>query len=105
MKKFSLVVQEETEIHRGFASRAKICEGMGFSRLVRFDQTTAIVVCNGERNLGRVSKLLRGAGVAPPPHTLTRDPSVVWGLSPGCAHLYKPKIVGCLENPTENRGL
>ena len=29
-----------------------------FSRLLCFDWTPAILVCNGERNLGRVSKLL-----------------------------------------------
>ena len=36
---------------------------VGFSRLVRFDGTAAILVCKSERNLGRVSKLPRGAGV------------------------------------------
>ena len=34
---------------------------LGFSRLVRFDRTPAILVCSNERNLGRVSELLRGA--------------------------------------------
>ena len=33
---------------------------MGFSRLLRFDRTPAILVCNRERNLGRVSRQLRG---------------------------------------------
>ena len=33
---------------------------VGFSRLVRFNRTPAILVCNGERNLGRVSKLPMG---------------------------------------------
>ena len=33
---------------------------VGFSRLVRFDRTPAILVCKGKRNLGRVSKLPRG---------------------------------------------
>ena len=36
---------------------------VGFSRLVRLDGTAAILVCKSERNLGRVSKLPRGAGV------------------------------------------
>ena len=36
---------------------------MGFSRPVRFDETAAILVCKSERDLGRVSKLPRGAGV------------------------------------------
>ena len=33
---------------------------VGFSRLVHFDRTPVILVCKGERNLGRVSKLPRG---------------------------------------------
>ena len=36
---------------------------VGFSRPVRFDGTAAILVCKSERDLGRVSKLPRGAGV------------------------------------------
>ena len=36
---------------------------VGFSRPVRFDGTTSILVCKSERDLGRVSKLPRGAGV------------------------------------------
>ena len=36
---------------------------MGFSGPVRFDGTTAILVCKSERDLGKVSKLPRGAGV------------------------------------------
>ena len=36
---------------------------MGFSRPVRFDGIAAILVCKSERDLGRVSKLPRGAGV------------------------------------------
>ena len=36
---------------------------VGFSRPVCFDGTAAILVCNSERDLGRVSKLPRGAGV------------------------------------------
>ena len=35
---------------------------MGFSRPVRFDGTAAILVCKGERDLLRVSKLPRRAG-------------------------------------------
>ena len=37
---------------------------VGFSRPVRFDGTGAILVCKSERDLGRVSKLPRGAGVS-----------------------------------------
>ena len=33
---------------------------VGFSRPVRFDGAAAILVCEIERDLGRVSKLLRG---------------------------------------------
>ena len=33
---------------------------MGSLRLIRFDQTPAILVCKGERNLGRVSNLPSG---------------------------------------------
>ena len=33
---------------------------MGFSRPVCFDGAAAILVCKSERDLGRVSKLLRG---------------------------------------------
>ena len=36
---------------------------MGFSRPVRFDGIAVILVCKSERDLGRVSKLPRGAGV------------------------------------------
>ena len=36
---------------------------VGFSRPVHFDGTAAILVCKSERDLGRVSKLPRGAGV------------------------------------------
>ena len=36
---------------------------VGFSRLVRFDGTATILVCESKRDLGRVSKLPRGAGV------------------------------------------
>ena len=36
---------------------------VGFSRPVRFYGTAAILVCKSERDLGRVSKLPRGAGV------------------------------------------
>ena len=36
---------------------------VGLSRPVRFDGTAAILVCKSERDLGRVSKLPRGAGV------------------------------------------
>ena len=36
---------------------------VGFSRPVCFDGTAAILVCKSERDLGRVSKLPRGAGV------------------------------------------
>ena len=36
---------------------------VGFSRPVRFGGTSAILVCKSERDLGRVSKLPRGAGV------------------------------------------
>ena len=36
---------------------------VGFSRPVRFDGIAAILVCKSERDLGRVSKLPRGAGV------------------------------------------
>ena len=36
---------------------------VGFSRPVRFDGTVAILVCKSERDLGRVCKLPRGAGV------------------------------------------
>ena len=36
---------------------------VGFSRPVRFYGTAAILVCKIERDLGRVSKLPRGAGV------------------------------------------
>ena len=36
---------------------------MGFLRPVRFDGTAGILVCKSERDLGRVSKLPRGAGV------------------------------------------
>ena len=32
-------------------------------KLVPFDGVAAILVCKGERDLGKVSKLLRGAGV------------------------------------------
>ena len=34
---------------------------VGFSRLIHFEQTAVILVCNGERNLGRVSKHWQGA--------------------------------------------
>ena len=37
---------------------------VGFSRPVRFDGTGTILVCRSERDLGRVSKLPRGAGVS-----------------------------------------
>ena len=37
---------------------------VGFSRPVRFYGTAAILVCKSERDLGRVSKLPRGAGVS-----------------------------------------
>ena len=36
---------------------------VGVSRLVRFDGVAAILVCKSERDPGKVSKLLRGAGV------------------------------------------
>ena len=36
---------------------------VGFSRPVCFDGAAAILVCKSERDLGRVSKLPRGAGV------------------------------------------
>ena len=36
---------------------------VGFSRLLSFDGSAVILVCKGERDLGRVSKLPRRAGV------------------------------------------
>ena len=36
---------------------------VGFSRTVRFDGIAAILVCKSERDLGRVPKLPRGAGM------------------------------------------
>ena len=45
---------------------------VGFSRLIRFDGAATILVCKSERDLGRVSKLPRGAGVGegkPPPNS------------------------------------
>ena len=48
---------------------------MGFSRLVCFDGTAAILVCESERDLGRVSKLKRGAGGGGGGGSLTPLPS------------------------------
>ena len=45
---------------------------VGFWRLVRFDRIPAILVCKGERNLGRVPKLPRGALVRVRLDTLPR---------------------------------
>ena len=85
---------------------------VGFSRLVHFERTSAILVCKSERDLGRVSKLLRGVGVgrrrenrdishsSPTQRTLASPPSppppppptsVVKALSLGCARLFKPR--------------
>ena len=44
---------------------------VGFSRPVCFDGAAAILVCKSERDLGRVSKLPRGAGVGV---------SIEWGM-------------------------
>ena len=44
---------------------------VGFSRLVRFDRIPfTILVCNGERNLGRVSKLSRASFTSLMKHSL-----------------------------------
>ena len=73
---------------------------VGFSRQVRFDGTAAILVCKSERDLGRVSKLPRGAGL----------PSVVQTLSPDRARFYKPRwrqlhrSIPVSRIPRKNRG-
>ena len=88
---------------------------VGFSRLVHFDRTPAILVCNGGRNLGRVSKLLRGAGVGrrfsrsstPTQRTLTRDLLGSLDTLPRLRSPLQMKMAGVrskrtsLENPTE----
>ena len=69
---------------------------VGFSRLVRFDGTPAILVCKSERDLGRVSKLPRGAGVGVSLDTLPRSCSL---LQTNMAAA--PSKRTGLENPTE----
>ena len=49
---------------------------VGFSRLVRFDGAAAILVCKSERDLGRVSKLPRGAGEGDFEQSIIKD----WGV-------------------------
>ena len=83
---------------------------VGFSRLVRFDQTPAILVYNGEGNLRRVSKLPRGVVLAPPSplDVLTRAPIGSSDTLPRLRSPLQTKIAGVrpkctsLENPTEN---
>ena len=64
---------------------------VGFSRLVRFDQTPTILVCNSGRNLGRLSKLLRGAGVGR--SILTRGPLSSLGTLPMLCSPLQTKMV------------
>ena len=91
---------------------------VGFSRLVCFDRTPALLAHNGERNLGRVSKLLRGAGVgrgrekylsrssSPTQRTITRAPLGSSGTLPRLRSPLQTKMAGVrskltsLENPT-----
>ena len=49
---------------------------VGFSRLVRFDGAAAILVCERKRDLGRVSKLTRGAGVGVSITPLSSPPQI-----------------------------
>ena len=46
-----------------FSNKLDCSQSPYFSVGVRFDGTAAILVCKSERDLGRVSKLPRGAGV------------------------------------------
>ena len=99
---------------------------VGFSRLVCFYRTPAILVCNVGRSLGRVSKLLRGAEVGRRrdkllifslllPHstyscTLTRVPLGSLDTLPRLRSPLQTKMEGTrsqrtsLENSTEKEG-
>ena len=88
---------------------------VGFSRLVRFDRTSAILVCKGERNLWRVPKLLTGGGsgeAAPPRllNVLTRAPLGSLGTLPRLRSPLQTKMAEVrskhmsFKNPTEKWG-
>lgn len=78
---------------------------MEFSRLVRFNQTVAILFCNGEHNLGRASKPPKGASSqgklfpSPPPGSLDTLPRLCLSLLTKMAAVVSKRTN--LQNPTE----
>ena len=77
---------------------------VGFSRPVRFDGIAAILVCKSERDLGRVSKLPRGAGVGV---SIVGEGKCSLDTLPRSRSLLQTKMAAApskrtgLENPTE----
>ena len=62
--------------------------------IVELNQTDTILVCDGERNLGRATKLSRGSLIRLYMYSIsspTPGPSVVLALSPDCTPHYKPR--------------